>query len=84
MDGMGWDGMGWMGWIGSPGGRGYRAPYGANNVTGERNRMPWKTQLNDGCTVLTSEGWSGEPEGEFDPSSKTRLFQPLLKAMGSL
>ena len=21
-----------MGWIGSPGGRGYRAPYGANNV----------------------------------------------------
>ena len=24
MDGMGWD------WIGSPGGRGYRAPYGAN------------------------------------------------------
>ena len=25
--------MGWMGWdwIGSPGGRGYRAPYGANN-----------------------------------------------------
>ena len=22
---------GWMGWIGSPGGRGYRAPYGANN-----------------------------------------------------
>ena len=24
-------GLGWMGWIGSPGGRGYRAPYGANN-----------------------------------------------------
>ena len=26
--------MGWDGWdgIGSPGGRGYRAPYGANNV----------------------------------------------------
>ena len=46
--------------------------------------MPWKTQLNDGCMVLTSEGWSGEPEGEFDPSSKARLFQPLLKAMGSL
>ena len=31
MDGMGWDGMGWMDGIGSPGGRGYRAPYGANN-----------------------------------------------------
>ena len=27
MDGMGW--MGWDGWY--PGGRGYRAPYGANN-----------------------------------------------------
>ena len=23
--------MDWMDWIGSPGGRGYRAPYGANN-----------------------------------------------------
>ena len=23
---------GWIGWDGSPGGRGYRAPYGANNV----------------------------------------------------
>ena len=30
---MGWDGMGWM--DGSPGGRGYRAPYGANNINVE-------------------------------------------------
>ena len=27
MDGMGWD------WDGSPGGRGYRAPYGANKAS---------------------------------------------------
>ena len=31
MDGMGWDGMDGMGWY--PGGRGYRAPYGANKKT---------------------------------------------------
>ena len=30
MDGMGW--MDGMDGIGSPGGRGYRAPYGANKV----------------------------------------------------
>ena len=29
---MGWDGLDW---IGSPGGRGYRAPYGANNLEQE-------------------------------------------------
>ena len=33
ISGLGWDWDGWMdGWIGSPGGRGYRAPYGANKV----------------------------------------------------
>ena len=34
MDWVGWIGLGW---IGSPGGRGYRAPYGANNTTGNTN-----------------------------------------------
>ena len=30
----GWDGWDGWDWIGSPGGRGYRAPYGANNIQG--------------------------------------------------
>ena len=40
MDGMGWDGMDG---IGSPGGRGYRAPYGANKV--EEYRIQGKVMI---------------------------------------
>ena len=34
---MGWDGIG-LDWIGSPGGRGYRAPYGANKRDADQRK----------------------------------------------
>ena len=46
---MDWDWDGWMDGIGSPGGRGYRAPYGANN------EAQWtKIEINGHLSVVTT------------------------------
>ena len=53
---MDWDGIG-MGWDGSPGGRRYRAPYGANKGIGDAGstadfRMLWSAIVCLGLGLL--------------------------------
>ena len=54
----GWIGMGLgLGWDGSPGGRRYRAPYGANN-TSKTDVAPWCYKWVDWTGWMEISGWS--------------------------
>ena len=68
-----------MGWIGSPGGRGYRAPYGANNGKKSRHSLNGWGGSSSQVPLLTDRWF-----GESDLASSNKGYTGYREVLGGI